>query len=221
MNITRFLQSLLSPHPCVVSYESSRRAYSVQPVRDWRAQKKEERAAGYTTSYGNILVPWFKCDLCTIGIGPNHEQQHLYLYPVYEEKVKHQGGGLQKRESEIYRICGECASWKSRQLPEWLCCIGPWCWETNDLLEYYKESNPVSQKHAAVIHMEVCECLLIFVYAIAFNVRLSDCWRIMLSVVEEEQPEKIRMPLIQTKGQGSRMKSIFASITDPGFGFAH
>jgi hypothetical protein len=112
----------------VISYESPRE-FTVMRVGDWRAQKKMDTAAGVETNASKLLIPWFTCDLCCIGIGPNHEEQCLYLYPVYDEKVKLYGKHAQKIEYDVFKICGDCAKRKNRDLPEWLCVAEPGCWE--------------------------------------------------------------------------------------------
>jgi hypothetical protein len=211
MQLLLFLRSLL-PH--VISYESPQRKYSVMRVRDWRAQDKMERAAGHETNTGSVMTDWFTCDLCRIGIGPNHCQQEVYLYPVYDQKAKLHGEGLGYVASDILHICGECASWKSRDLPEWLCCIGPWAWETDRLSDYYQTR---SRREAAVVHVEVCEWLLVFVYCIAWNVSIHDIWKIVI----QEEREQHRMIGPRTKKEKEDRSNIFTRIEDPGFKIAH
>ena len=113
----------------IISYESPQR-YTVMRVGDWRAQKRMDEAAGVRTNASKLLVPWFSCDLCCIGIGPNHEEQHLYLYPVLDELVKLRGKNAQKIDYDVFKICGDCARRKTRDLPDWLCVAEPGCWET-------------------------------------------------------------------------------------------
>lgn len=231
MNLLLFLQSLLAApqeEPIPISFASNQRKYSVMPVRDWRAQDKMEKAAGRQTNTSKIMTDWFTCDLCRIGIGPNHCQQEVYLYPVYDQKAKLHGEGLGYVASDILHICGECATWKSRALPEWLCCIGPWAWETDRLVDYYQAT---SRREAAVIHLEVCEWLLIFVYCIAWNISLQACWQIILQAIEEVRIESGNLQIASTHPKkekealsaGKRMKipSIFAHVEAPGFRFAH
>jgi len=54
-------------------------------VSKWREEKKAEKAAGYTPK---IMLDLFKCDLCDIGIGPNHKEQELHLWHVVDRTVK-------------------------------------------------------------------------------------------------------------------------------------
>lgn len=117
-----------------ISYESPQR-FTVMRVGDWRAQKKMDEAAGVKTNASKLLVPWFTCDLCCIGIGPNHEEQYLYLYPVYDERVKLRGKTAQRIDYDVFKICGDCARRKTRDLPEWLCVAEPGSWEATSQAE--------------------------------------------------------------------------------------
>jgi hypothetical protein len=187
-----------------------------------------EKAAGHETNTSKIMTDWFVCDLCRIGIGPNHCQQEVYLYPVYDQKAKLHGEGLGYVASDILHICGECAMWKSRDLPEWLCCIGAWAWETDRLTNYYQTR---SRREAAALHVEVCDWLLIFVYCIAWNVPLQTCWQMILQAIEEVKEEADQLQIApsyskqekEALGTGKRMKvpSIFSWVEDPDFRIAY
>jgi hypothetical protein len=184
MALSVFLSLLRQPR--VVSFESSKRKYTnftVGSVSEWREQQRMEEAAGLVHRSSNIMVPWHFCDICTIGIGPNHEHQHIYLYPVYREKVGLHGEKKRIVESGLLCICESCATWRERNLPEWLCVIGPWAWETNALIRKEgEELLPVPQDDGklcaqlrlhAMEHIKFCAWYIVCLTAFSCNIPLS------------------------------------------------
>lgn len=201
--------------PSIISFESPKRSYSNGfTVHEWREQQKMEEAAGFVRRSDNILIPWHFCDLCTIGIGPDHEHQKIYLYPVYREKIGLHGERKRMTEVDILCICESCASWRERRLPEWLCVLGPWAWQTNALIRQEKEElAPVPQDDGslraklrvqAMKYIEACGWYVVALTAFSLNISLSTLFQ-HLGLKEEK-----RDIATQQKKEGIR------SIKDPG-----
>jgi hypothetical protein len=89
----------------------------VQRPRDWKREKDAELSAGLEES-GHILVKSNLCSLCNIGIGPNHVEQEIYLYPIYQKSMWDANDNWVYVENQWIFCCGHCARHKRRCLPE-------------------------------------------------------------------------------------------------------
>lgn len=97
----------------------------VETTKGWRHYKSAEKSAGMESACDQVLVKYFTCDLCEIGIGPDHHEQELYFLPIVEGKeclvdtvtiIKH----------KCLQICGGCA--RNRHLSEEHCIIPETLW---------------------------------------------------------------------------------------------
>jgi hypothetical protein len=181
-----------------------------------------EEAAGFTDHDKKIMVPWHFCDLCLIGIGPEHIHQSIYLYPAYHEQAGPKGERKHIIGADMFCVCESCASWRERDLPEWLCVIGPWAWETNALIKSENEelaSVPQSDgelradlRARAIDHVEACGWYIIYLMSIAFNIPLQYLLFCIPLILEEEEA---RQPLPLTAKKISKLMP----IPDPGIVF--
>lgn len=89
----------------------------VQRPRDWKRERDAEASAGLEES-GHILVEALKCQVCNIGIGPNHLEQKLYVYPVYHKSMWDGDDNWVYVENTWMVCCGSCAHHKRRNLPD-------------------------------------------------------------------------------------------------------
>jgi len=220
MSLSQFLALLHHPH--IISFESSRRRHTVGPVSFWRAQQKMEEAAGLVQPADKIMVPWYFCDLCMIGIGPDHEHQRIYLYPAYREQAGPRGERKRKIATDMFCICESCASWRERDLPEWLCVLGPWAWESDALIkEDDQEAVPVDPydgklrarlRLQASKHIENCGWYIIYLMAIAFNIPLGILFEAIPHIIAEEALPA-PSPLMQQRRVDKRW------LKDPGIVF--
>jgi hypothetical protein len=89
----------------------------VQRPRDWKRERDAEQSAGIEES-GHILVETNKCSLCNIGIGPNHIEQEMYLYPIYRKSMWDGDDNWVFVEGSCVFCCGGCARHRKRNLSD-------------------------------------------------------------------------------------------------------
>jgi|SRR5579884_236024 len=112
------------------------RAGHVESVRGWRQQQRAERDAGIVSSMSQVLIPFFRCTLCGICIGPGYYEQELYVYPVAP------GATICLRDDAMHTftdgvwllVCGGCARHRRRGIPEFFRVVDASCWTTNRLI---------------------------------------------------------------------------------------
>lgn len=156
---------------------------SPESVSGWRKQQRAETDAGFVPTSLKILLPLFRCDLCTICIGPDYYEQELFLYPVHRQAVCC-GDTLEYFHDLTWlHICGGCARSERHHLEAFYQMVKPEYWLTTELLAteaepYVTYADPCNaeQKQAISQHIDAqllaCYRFHLFVYCIEQHIPL-------------------------------------------------
>jgi hypothetical protein len=142
ITITTLPLSLQSPS---VVYNSS-----VQKSHEWFRDRQSEESAQLETAKGELIAA-AHCEICDIGIGPDHLEQELFVYPEHGERdvlciIQGREHLLTKEDIRAmggywFYCCGGCARSRKRQLPESYCIYSYQHWTTNLLIQ--QEGEPL------------------------------------------------------------------------------
>lgn len=150
----------------------------VETVSAWRHQAKGEKAAGLTSAREHIVLDFYRCDLCGIGIGPRHHEKELYFCPIFERKELLGGDPwIAERATQVrsraLRICGGCA--RHRRIPENFLLISEDLWKA--------KADEISQVRQSIDHF------LLWIDRILITIWFA-LYGFPLSFSSEPSPEK-------------------------------
>src|SRR5947209_8536447 len=86
----------------------------VESVKEWRANRKASEGAGEQVA---VLIKYFTCDICDIGIGPNQYEKEMYFHPIFQKKET-SIDDERIVKAQCLMVCGRCAAYKHRMLSE-------------------------------------------------------------------------------------------------------